>query len=605
MPPMLRQAARRCLRAATARGGPAAVAGRGQQGWSAGAAYSQAGALGERAAALDAALRRRNLLSLRNLRTVGLFTCLGSATAAQILALEKPVIAEPHDGGQVSLPIVPLAELLPRALQLLALFTPLSLLSLPAMYIGELRNIWYRLLVWTLEQAGCAFIKWGQWAATRPDLFPPKMCSALSSLQSGVPPHSWRDTERIVSDALGVPLRDAFAEFIQEPLGSGSVAQVHRARLHGEKQFVAVKVRHPRVVERMRTDFAILAAVGALLDALPSLHWLGAHESLRQFAHAMSSQVRLDVEAANLARFCKNFRSSPHISATFPAPRPRLVSPAVIVESYEPGRSIMACVDLADAAAEAARMEAAGTARVDPWSDPARPPLAAALPLSSQAARHVVNTGKEAYLQMLLVDNFVHADLHPGNILLKEEPGRPPVLVLVDAGMVEVLTPREQENFVGLFRAMGKGDGREAAARLLGFSEHQPGTPEQQAAFAAKMESLFQERCQGFRKGVQVGPVLREMLATVREFHVRVDARYATAVVNLLCIESFASKLDPQYNLLDGSEALLRAHEVLGQRALASLLPLVSPALAMYRAARELVTWRLAAAMAPEGEYIV
>lgn len=62
---------------------------------------------------------------------------------------------------------------------------------------------------------------------------------------------------------------------------------------------------------------------------------------------------------------------------------------------------------------------------------------------------------------------------------------------------------------------------------------------------------------------------------------VRVDARYATAMVNLLCIESFASKLDPSYNLLDASEGLLRAHEALGQRTLAWVLPILSPAMAV------------------------
>lgn len=62
---------------------------------------------------------------------------------------------------------------------------------------------------------------------------------------------------------------------------------------------------------------------------------------------------------------------------------------------------------------------------------------------------------------------------------------------------------------------------------------------------------------------------------------VRVDARYATAMVNLLCIESFASKLCPSYNLLDESEGLLRAHEALGQRTLERVLPLISPAIAV------------------------
>ena len=93
----------------------------------------------------------------------------------------------------------------------------------------------------------------------------------------------------------------------------------------------------------------------------------------------------------------------------------------------------------------------------------------------------------------------------------------------------------------------------------------------------------------------QVGDVLRATLAAVREHNVRVDARYATAVINLLCIESFASKLDPEYNLLDESEPLLRAHAALGQRALQAVLPLISPAVAGFRYLEETLLWRVPA----------
>ena len=38
-----------------------------------------------------------------------------------------------------------------------------------------------------LEAAGPAFIKWGQWAATRHDLFPPDFCAILEHLHTQVP----------------------------------------------------------------------------------------------------------------------------------------------------------------------------------------------------------------------------------------------------------------------------------------------------------------------------------------------------------------------------------------------------------------------------------
>jgi aarF domain-containing kinase len=55
----------------------------------------------------------------------------------------------------------------------------------------------------TLELAGPAFMKWGQWASTRADIFPPDMCNELAKLQSSAPAHSYRRTTAIVESALG------------------------------------------------------------------------------------------------------------------------------------------------------------------------------------------------------------------------------------------------------------------------------------------------------------------------------------------------------------------------------------------------------------------
>lgn len=51
---------------------------------------------------------------------------------------------------------------------------------------------WHRA---TLERAGPAFIKWGQWAATRHDLFPPDFCKSLEQLHTQVHCYSKKPTQ--------------------------------------------------------------------------------------------------------------------------------------------------------------------------------------------------------------------------------------------------------------------------------------------------------------------------------------------------------------------------------------------------------------------------
>lgn len=123
------------------------------------------------------------------------------------------------------------AALIGRALYLAALFTPALLAAPLVVYLGLGRPAWVELVRWTLERAGPAFIKWGQWAATRPDLFPKDFCRSLSSLQSSAPSHEGHMSVTAIERAFGRPLGDVFVSFEAEPIASGSIAQIHRARL--------------------------------------------------------------------------------------------------------------------------------------------------------------------------------------------------------------------------------------------------------------------------------------------------------------------------------------------------------------------------------------
>ena len=177
----------------------------------------------------------------------------------------------------------------------------------------------------------------------------------------------------------------------------------------------------------------------------------------------------------------------------------------------------------------------------------------------------------------------MHADLHPGNILLGAftERGRrhgDPKIVLLDVGMVARLTPQESEAFIGLLHAIGAGDGRAAAAAVLQFStspQEVCNTDALRTAFAVDMEALFAERCRGFGTNVKFGEVLRGVLNLVRTHRVSIEANYMTLVMNVLCLEGMAAALLPEYNVLDAARPLLEAHRRLPRRLFIAALPLI------------------------------
>jgi len=103
-----------------------------------------------------------------------------------------------------------------------------------------------------LETLGPTYIKIGQMLSTRVDVFSEEFIRELEKLQDRVPP---APTEEIIS-VLG-SMRDEFVEFSNEPIGSGSIAQVHTAVLKsGEK--VAVKIIKPGVEKHIKKDITIL-----------------------------------------------------------------------------------------------------------------------------------------------------------------------------------------------------------------------------------------------------------------------------------------------------------------------------------------------------------
>ncbi|XP_062227002.1 uncharacterized protein LOC133925165 [Phragmites australis] len=425
-----------------------------------------------------------------------------------------------------------------RSIYLALLFTPSILMAPFADTFGsKYRKAWLRLVHRTLELAGPAFIKWGQWAATRPDLFASDLCTELSKLHTKAPAHSFKYTKKTVEKAFGRKLSDIFENFEENPVASGSVAQVHRAVLrfrYPSKQTrhvtVAVKVRHPGVGESIRRDFSIINAVAKISRYIPTLNWLRLDESVQQFAVFMMSQVDLAREAAHLSRFIYNFRRWKDVS--FPRPLYPLVHPAVLVETYEHGESVSHYVDDLD-----------GYDRI------------------KSALAHI---GTHALLKMLLVDNFVHADMHPGNILVRV--GQPknsnnallksrPHVVFLDVGMTAELSSNDRMNLLEFFKAVARRDGRTAAESTLKLSKQQ-NCPNPKA-FIEEVERAFS--FWGTPEGDAVHPAecIHQLLEQVRRHKVNVDGNVCTVMVTTLVLEGWQRKLDPDYNVMKTLQTLL------------------------------------------------
>jgi predicted unusual protein kinase regulating ubiquinone biosynthesis (AarF/ABC1/UbiB family) len=338
-----------------------------------------------------------------------------------------------------------------RTLQLVWIWLPVIVVAPLNALTGDqpaMRRLLIRLLVWTTKRAGCSFVKFGQWVSMRPDIFPADIIAAMKHLMTDAPAHSYAETRRIIRESFGLSIEDLFESFDEMPVASGSVAQVHRATLRphqspsGEAIEVAVKVLHPSTLDQTFIDIQIITWV---MKRLPVLT---APMSGRDMARNISRQTDCRWEAYNLSQFqCNFFAEIAAGSIRVPQVVTGLVRPAVLVETWDHGRLITNAfgddhVDTGGAGGAAAKAKMAAEAGGESQAGASGAAATAAVSsggggvgvgsaahdggpavnreLRQRLAKRLFDTS----LKMFLRDNFIHADLHAGNIMFSTPRGR-------------------------------------------------------------------------------------------------------------------------------------------------------------------------------------
>lgn len=160
--------------------------------------------------------------------------CWGAVSASSFAAKCQEATLPPKAADRKSLAkvqvhkVVFFLRLSLRALVLLCKFGPLLLLYPLALMSTHCASYWLKALLWVTETSGPTFIKLGQWASTRRDIFSREFCECFSRLHVKVSPHPWAHTKKCLRTAFGEAWRRVLVFDSKEPVGSGCVAQVYR-----------------------------------------------------------------------------------------------------------------------------------------------------------------------------------------------------------------------------------------------------------------------------------------------------------------------------------------------------------------------------------------
>lgn len=364
-----------------------------------------------------------------------------------------------------------------------------------------------------LEEMGPAFVKFGQLLSTRRDLLPAAYTDALSRLQDSVAPIPADDVRSRIEEELGAKVNALFSSFDDEPLAAASLAQVHRAVTRSGRD-VVVKVQRPGAREQVRTDMETLETLATFADERTDAgRRVGVARMLAQFRRAMADELDFRKELTNLQRFRDLVEDSELLFV--PEAYPDYCSPSVLTMEYVPGKKVssLAPIELLDVEGPA-------------------------------LARELFDT----MLKIMLIDGLLHADPHPGNLLVTPD-GR---ICLVDLGQVAAIPARVRTHLVKLLVSIGEGDGEETATLLAAMGR--PLEDYDAAAFRDEVSHLVSSTV-ALGAEIQAGAVIMDLARLAGEHGLRPPAEMSMVGKTLLNLDETVKRLDPDFAPADAIRA--------------------------------------------------
>ena len=358
----------------------------------------------------------------------------------------------------------------------------------------------------TFEQLGIVFVKFGQVLAVRRDLLPDAYVEELEQLHDRLPAVPLAEIVAAIEREIG-PIADNFASFTEQPVGSASIAQVHRAELP-DGRAVVVKVRRGGLEPRIAEDTAILGDLASLADRYaPRVRSADPVRLVDDFAHGLRREMDFRLEAQTIRRF--RTASAGADGLWIPDVVPELSSETVLVLEHSPGT------------------------RIDEY--------ARAHPDQRRSLARAVAT---LVLHQVFESGLFHADPHPGNLFVLPD-GR---LCLHDFGAIGELDQATREGLASLLDSVVQNDARGAADAYLdlGFVGADVDRPALETELAALLRQIHERPL----AELSVGDALQSLLRIGTRHRIRNPGSVLLLARAFLIAEAVMTDLDPELDVV-------------------------------------------------------
>ncbi|MGF1450932.1 MAG: ABC1 kinase family protein, partial [Opitutales bacterium] len=366
-------------------------------------------------------------------------------------------------------------------------------------------SLWERLRR-TLEDLGPTYVKFGQVLSSRPDVLPEAAIHEFKKLRTKARSLPFEQIEPVLLAQLPGSIDEHFSRFDRTPAASGSMAQVHQARLRKEDIEVAVKVQRPGIHRSIRADIEIISWLARKVhENSEELRPYDLPELAAAAADGILQELDFTIEANNAILF--NHINPFHEDIFAPRVFDRFTTDQLTVCEWVEGAY----------------------------------PGDEGIP-EAYGKRLAVLGGKSVFHQIVIA-GFFHGDPHSGNLLVTPS-GRG---CLLDWGLAGQLTREMRYHLGDLFAGIANEDAEKVCrvALLMAESKARP----DRTQLEKEVSRVLRRYSSKFEIGQALGYVVIDLLYVFGNNGIKLARDYSLLAKAIVCIEEVGLALDPTFDI--------------------------------------------------------
>ena len=363
-----------------------------------------------------------------------------------------------------------------------------------------------------LEDLGPTYVKLGQIMSLHSDILPKAYCDELMKLTSDARPMPFSEVETVIDESYkrrGIDYHDIFEKINETPIGSASIAQVHRATMKDGSD-VIIKVRRRGIYTTMKRDIDLLHKAVRVLPAVPPLkNIVDLDMVLDELWEVAQEEMDFTREAANMQEFAEKNRSIVYV--TTPELYKEYSTHHVLVMEY-----------------------------IDGW------PIndAGSLKANGYDLDEIGQKFANNFLKQVMDDGFFHADPHPGNVTIRD--GK---IVWLDMGMMGRLTERDRKIMVRGVKSIAMHDISKVTDAVLDLGDFWA-KPDRDALYNDIRDFLQTYQSKGMGD-IDLADAMQELMDIMKQNHMSMPHGMTMLARGLTQVEGVLAAISPDTSMME------------------------------------------------------